>query len=60
MFEAKAGRHSEKPDEFYGIVEELSPGSYLELFGRRTREGWTVVGDQVVQRTNNKQELRGG
>lgn len=47
VFTAEAGRHSEKPEEFYRIVEELSPGPYLELFGRRRREGWTVLGDEL-------------
>lgn len=49
LFSARVGRHSEKPDEFFEIVEQLSPGPYLELFGRRLREGWTVVGDQVFE-----------
>lgn len=44
---AKVGRHSEKPDEFYRIVEELHPGPRLELFSRRQRAGWTCVGDEV-------------
>ena len=48
VFSAKAGRHSEKPEEFYRIVEELSPGPYLELFGRKRREGWTVLGNELV------------
>ena len=47
IFTAQAGRHSEKPEEFYRIVEELSPGPYLELFGRRRREGWTVLGNEL-------------
>ena len=47
VFTAKAGRHSEKPEEFYQIVEELSPGPYLELFGRRQRQGWTVLGNEL-------------
>jgi N6-adenosine-specific RNA methylase IME4 len=44
---AKVGRHSEKPEEFYKIVEELSAGPYLELFARRRRPGWTCIGDEV-------------
>lgn len=48
VFTAKVSRHSEKPEEFYGLVEGLSPGPYLELFGRREREGWTVLGNEIV------------
>jgi N6-adenosine-specific RNA methylase IME4 len=43
-FEAKVGRHSEKPDEFYGIVEELCERPYVELFARRRRSGWKCWG----------------
>lgn len=41
------GRHSEKPDEFYELVERLSPAPRLELFARRKREGWDVWGNEV-------------
>ena len=37
----------EKPDEFYALVEQLCPappGGYLELFARKPRPGWIVVG----------------
>ena len=44
---APAGRHSEKPEEFYRIVETLFEGPYLELFARRQREGWTCMGDEA-------------
>lgn len=46
-FSAVAGKHSEKPAEFYRMIEALCPGPRLELFGRAAREGWTVVGDQA-------------
>lgn len=39
--------HSRKPDEFYSIVESCSPGPYLELFARGSREGWTTWGNQA-------------
>jgi N6-adenosine-specific RNA methylase IME4 len=39
--------HSVKPDAFYSLIEECSPGPYLELFARRTRPGWSVWGNQV-------------
>lgn len=47
IFEAKTGKHSEKPDTFYELVERLSAGPYLELFARRERDGWTTLGDEV-------------
>jgi N6-adenosine-specific RNA methylase IME4 len=39
--------HSRKPDELYPIIEDCSPGPYLELFARGTRCGWTSWGDEV-------------
>ena len=41
-------RHSAKPEEIRAMIEQASPGPYLELFGRRTAPGWTVYGDQVA------------
>lgn len=39
--------HSVKPPWFYKLVEEQSPGPYLEMFARRKRAGWTVWGNEV-------------
>lgn len=45
--EYKRGRHSAKPEAIRGIIETTSPGPYLELFGRRAVNGWTVMGNQI-------------
>lgn len=39
--------HSRKPDELYKIIEECSPGPFLEMFARETREGWVGWGNQA-------------
>jgi N6-adenosine-specific RNA methylase IME4 len=39
--------HSRKPDEQFAIIEACSPGPYLELFARGTREGWTTWGNEA-------------
>ena len=39
--------HSVKPDAFYDLVEEASPGPFLELFARRARLGWERWGDEA-------------
>jgi N6-adenosine-specific RNA methylase IME4 len=44
---ASAGRHSAKPDEFYRLVEDLCPGSKLDMFARRQRPGWVAWGNEV-------------
>ena len=48
MFEWPRGRHSEKPKEFFDLVERLSPGPYLEMYARAHREGWSVFGNELV------------
>jgi N6-adenosine-specific RNA methylase IME4/ParB-like chromosome segregation protein Spo0J len=40
--------HSQKPDEFYGIIETLyTHGERLEMFARRPRDGWKGYGNQA-------------
>jgi len=39
--------HSRKPEDLYTIIEQCSPGPYLELFARRTRPGWVSWGNEV-------------
>jgi N6-adenosine-specific RNA methylase IME4 len=46
-FEAPRGRHSAKPELFQDLIEEMSPGPYVELFARRQRMGWDVWGNEV-------------
>lgn len=38
--------HSRKPDEMYGIVQECSPGPFLEMFARYPQPGWSAWGDE--------------
>lgn len=39
--------HSRKPDEAPARIERYCDGPYLELFGRQSRAGWTVWGDET-------------
>lgn len=47
--ECKRGMHSAKPEAVRHSIERLSPGPYLELFGRAPKTGWTVFGNQIVE-----------
>lgn len=40
--------HSVKPEVFIDLIEQSSPGPYLELFARRARFGWDYWGDQSL------------
>jgi N6-adenosine-specific RNA methylase IME4/ParB-like chromosome segregation protein Spo0J len=44
---APVGEHSEKPEEFYQLVEVMCPGAKVDLFARKTRVGWAAFGDEV-------------
>lgn len=43
------GQHSAKPEAFMDLVEQVSPGPYLELFARRQRLGWDTWGNQALE-----------
>lgn len=54
VFTAPIGKHSEKPDKFFDIVESLvdGEGPFLELFSRRQRAGWHCIGDALGTKLN--------
>ena len=39
-------KHSAKPPAFMEMVEQVSPGPYLEMFARSNRPGWVAWGNQ--------------
>lgn len=40
--------HSSKPEPIrHGVIERVSPGPRLELFGRKLVDGWLVWGNQI-------------
>ena len=48
LFDGIAREHSRKPDEFYSMVAERSPGRRrVDLFARERRNGWDVWGDEI-------------
>jgi N6-adenosine-specific RNA methylase IME4 len=44
--------HSRKPFLFRHLIEQVSPGPYLELYGREEHPntGWTIYGNQVERK----------
>lgn len=47
LLSAPAGAHSAKPDAFYELVSALCPGSKVELFQRRQRDGFVGHGNAI-------------
>ena len=45
----KVMEHSKKPKDAREGIEKLVRGPYLELFGRRERDGWTVLGNEIAR-----------
>lgn len=50
---AERTKHSTKPEIIAATIELVSPGPYLELFGRRIRKGWTVWGNEIKKELFN-------
>lgn len=48
-FEWPVSRHSAKPEAFLDLIEQVSPGPYLELFARRQRLGWDTWGNEAFE-----------
>ena len=47
-FKAKVEKHSKKPELVYEQIEMMYPNmKYVELFARKTREGWQSWGNQI-------------
>lgn len=51
--ECDRGAHSTKPEQVRSFIERASPGPYLEMFGRRPADGWTVWGNQIERNIFN-------
>jgi len=48
-FQWPRGAHSQKPEAFYDLVEQVSPAPRLELFARRQRIGWDTWGNESLE-----------
>lgn len=40
-------KHSKKPNYFYELIEQTSPGLKLEMFARNKRDGWDIWGNEL-------------
>ena len=47
LFATRKQEHSRKPVESYRLIEQCSPGPFLEIFARQRMPGWTSWGDEV-------------
>jgi N6-adenosine-specific RNA methylase IME4 len=55
LVRVKRGKHSEKPVEFYEIIERMFPKAKLiELFARQRRKGWDAWGNELPASTSGR------
>lgn len=56
-FNAPRGdKHSAKPDEFYQLVESCSYAPFIDIFGRKERDGWSVWGENGGDDASNDED----
>lgn len=48
-FNAKVREHSRKPDEFYDLVRDVSPGPRIDMFSREARDGFDQWGNETAR-----------
>jgi N6-adenosine-specific RNA methylase IME4 len=48
-YQWQRSEHSAKPEAFLDMVEQVSPGPYLEMFARRNRLGWDTWGNECLE-----------
>ena len=60
MIETRKREHSRKPDEQYQLIEQCSPGPYLELFARYAQPGWTAWGNEASQDVRPRGKVHSG
>lgn len=54
-FTWKRSAHSQKPEAFTDLIEQVSPPPYVELFARRHRLGWDVWGNESANTATMEQ-----
>jgi len=54
FIQSKPGKHFEKPQEFFDLIDPIAPLPKIELFARTKREGWDCWGNEVESDINFK------
>lgn len=44
FIQSKVRKHSQKPEEFFELINDITPNPKIELFARNKRKGWTTWG----------------
>jgi N6-adenosine-specific RNA methylase IME4 len=58
LFDGVAREHSRKPEEFYALVEKVTPGRRrCDVFARVQRPGWNAFGDETEKFEDTQGQL---
>lgn len=49
FFAPRCEFHSSNPDEFYKLIESCNYAPFVDIFGRKDRENWTVCGENEIE-----------
>ncbi|RIJ96622.1 MAG: hypothetical protein DCC43_10970, partial [Candidatus Brocadia sp.] len=52
IISSRKREHSRKPNQIYDVIENCSPGPYLELFARFRQEEWDQWGNEDVEKNS--------
>lgn len=58
VIHAPRGKHSQKPEAAYQLIEARSHGPYLEMFARTERPGWEAWGNEVKKSDQTESRLK--
>ena len=58
IISSRKREHSRKPDEQYRLIERCSPGPYLEMFARHSRDGWVQWGNEAPAHADQLRLIR--
>jgi len=56
-FEGKRAEHSRKPDEFYDLIERVTPLGRIDIFSREKRTGFDQYGNETAKFSVVESEL---
>ena len=48
FIQSKIRKHSQKPEEFFELIDPILPRPAIELFARQEREGWDSWGNEIL------------
>jgi len=54
IIQSKVRKHSQKPEEFFELIEPVVPAPRIELFARERRKGWASLGFDIDSIDINK------